>query len=45
MKQKPRWTLEMLIAALAVLAFLVYMLVRPNKYNDNHLERSVKVSA
>ena len=34
-----------LIVALVVLAFLVYMLVRPNKYNENHLNQQVKVSA
>ena len=34
-----------LIVALAVLAYLIYMLVRPNRYNDNHLDRQVKVSA
>jgi len=35
------WTL----AAIAVLVFLIYMLVRPNKHDNNHLTVKVKVSA
>ena len=32
-------------AALCVLGFMVYMLVRKNKYDNNHLTRNVKVGA
>ena len=32
-------------AALAVLGFMIYMLVRRNKYDNNHLTRNVKVGA
>ena len=35
------WT----VVAIALLAFMVYMLVRRNKYDENHLTQRVRIGA